>query len=146
MKKFLGLLTMFILPFGAQLRADTGGAVAAGLAAGLFSGVATSAIINNGSSSSNRAEAQADRARQETEMLRREQERERVEQVRREQEHRDLARKDEQIRQLNDHLRHIERQAGSGTNSMVLYLLFGFILMLTTAVGVLALMLFRHRR
>lgn len=144
MKKLLTFLTMIL--FVSTVRADTGGAVAAGLAAGLFAGVATSAIANSGSSRSDRAKAHAVRAREETELLRREQDRERVEQLRREQERRELERKDEQIRQMNDHLRHIERQNGNGTSPMVLYLLFGFILMLTTAVGVLALMLFRNRR
>lgn len=146
MKKLLTFLTMFLLPLASTVQADTGGAVAAGLAAGLFAGVATSAIANSGSSRSDRAEAHAVKAREETELLRREQDRERVEQLRREQERRELERKDEQIRQMNDHLRHIERQNGSGTSPMVLYLLFGFILMLTVAVGVLALMLFRNRR
>ncbi len=147
MKKFLSLLVIFLIPFASHVRADdTGAALAAGAAAGIFTGLATSAIVNSNSSRPNRAEAKADKAREETEMLRREQDRERVEQLRREQERRELERKDEQIRQMNDHLRHIERQAGSGTSPMVLYMLFGFILMLTTAVGVLALLLFRNRR
>lgn len=147
MNKRLSLLVLGLLPLMPSIKADgEGGAIAAGVAAGLFTGIATSAIANSGSSKSDRAEAQAVKAREETEQLRRDQERERVEQLRRDQERRELERKDEQIRQLNEHLRHIERQAGSGTSSMVLYLLFGFILLLTAAVGVLALMLFRHRR
>lgn len=143
--KKIGLLSLAML-FAHGLRADEGGAIAAGVAAGLFSGIATSAIVNSGSSRSDKVEAQAIKAREETEQLRREQDRERVDQLRRDQDRREVDRKDEQIRQLNEHLRSIERQTGNGPSSTVLYLLFGFILMLTTAVGVLALMLFRGRR
>ncbi len=145
MKKSLSLIMLLVASLLPCVQADTGGAVAAGVAAGLFTGIATTAIANSGSRSSDRAEAQALKAREENEQMRREQDRERVDTLRRDQERREIERKDEQIRQLNDHLRHIERQSGSGTSSMVLYLLFGFILMLTMAVGTLALMLFRKK-
>lgn len=147
MKK-LQILTVFLLPFASMVRADSSsGAAAAGVAAGLFSGIAASALMSSGSSkSSSQAEAQAVKAREENEQMRREYEKDRVEQLRRDQERKDLERKDEQIRQLNEHLRHIERQSSHGSsNTFVLYLLFGFILLLTTAVGVLALLLFRKR-
>jgi len=143
-RNLLGLL-LVVGSLLSHVHADSGEAVAAGVAAGLFTGLATTAIANSGSSRSDRAEAQALKAREENEQLRREQERERVDSLRREQDRRELDRKDEQIRQLNDHLRHIERQSGSGSNVFVFYLLFGFILMLTIAVGVLALLLFRKR-
>lgn len=147
MKNIMRIIGVFLLPVLGTLNADgEGGAIAAGLAAGLFSGIATSAIANNSSSRSDKAAAQAEKAREETAVLRREQERERVEQLRRDQERRELDRKDEQIRQLNEHLKHIERQASSGPSSLILYLLFGFILLLSAAVGVLALVLFRGRR
>ncbi len=145
MKKSLSLIMLLVASLLPCVQADTGGAVAAGVAAGLFTGIATTAIANSGSRSSDRAEAQALKAREENEQMRREQDRERVDTLRRDQERREIERKDEQIRQLNDHLSHIERQSGSGTSSIVFYLLFGFILMLTMAVGTLALMLLRKK-
>lgn len=145
MYKNIGFFSLVML-FSNVLLADQGGAIAAGVAAGLFTGIATSAIANSGSSRADKAEAHAIKAREETEQLRREQDRERVDQLRRDQDRREVDRKDEQIRQLNEHLRSIERQSGSAPSSTVLYLLFGFILILTMAVGVLALMLFRNRR
>ena len=99
MEKSVGFIALVVF-FGQGLRADEGGAVAAGVAAGLFTGLATSAITNSGSSRSDKIEAQAIKAREETEQLRREQDRERIDQLRRDHERRDLERKDEQIRQL----------------------------------------------
>jgi Flp pilus assembly protein TadB len=144
-KKNLLFLIVFAMVSTLRVQADTGGAVAAGVAAGLFTGIATSAIANSGSSRHDRAEAQALKAREENEQMRRDNDRERVEQLRRESDRREAERKDEQIRQLNDHLRHIERQSGNGPSPLVMYLLFGFILMLTATVGVLGLILFRRR-
>lgn len=145
MKKNLLYLLSCALLTTVHVNGDTGGAVAAGVAAGLFTGIATSAIANSGSSKYDRAEAQAIKAREETEQIRRDNDRERVEQLRREQDRREAERKDEQIRQLNEHLRQIERQSGSGPSTFMMYLLFGFILMLTAAVGVLGLILFRKK-
>jgi Flp pilus assembly protein TadB len=136
-------MSFFLVNSSAQAGRGSGGAIAAGVAAGLFTGVATSAIANGGSKS--RAEEKAQRAQDQTEQLRREQDRDKLDQIRRDVDKKELERKDEQIRQLNEHLKSVERQQSASQSNGMLYLLFGFIFLLSLAVGIMAFFLMRKR-
>ena len=109
-----------------QCSAGSDGAVAAGVAAGLFTGIATSAIAN-----SNNRSASDEEVRQ----IRREQQQERIDQIRRENEARESLRKDEQLRQLDAHLKNVERQQGSASHVPLIWFMAGLI-------GVLLMLLF----
>ena len=113
-----------------------GGAIAAGMAAGMFTGIATSAIANSGRSSSD------DEIRQ----MRREQQQEKIDQVRRESEAREALRKDEQLRQLDAHLKNVERQQQSSQHAYLLWILAGLVGLLLIALMILGISVMRRNK
>lgn len=145
MKK-MGFILLTLAPVMQVSLARCGGggdAVAAGIAAGMFTGIATSAIANSGRSE---AEIDARRAREEAVLLRREHEQEKIEQIRREATSRELMHKDERMRQLDEHIKNVERQQRMAEGGNLVWILMGLVGVLLVALMGMGVVILRHRR